>query len=804
MKPERFMILLSIILTACNRFGAPPATPIPAHTAIATVSPTRTLVPPPSPTYTATSTRTHRPSQTPTIVPTARPTAYPTLHPGAPAMGPEGYRLKPLTEGEMIAFMDTDAYIVQQYPNSILLTLGREFLLKSPMSTNRLSVAWRMASYLTNVRKGNWLLEPSFATLAEDALNRGQATPDRLGQWLKGYGFEIVTMLSANNLAGDGQPGWAIQVVADNPVDGSVGVFALTGEVGSYRLTQVYGWQLMWHGSFEMKVADYTGNGLPEIVVSSFWFCSGMPSCDVYNVYLYEWQPALKKFTNLAHHVSALDINGTDEIVYAVDFDTISPWQFSPPDEYGTQSIIAPLTAHNCHPLDYRIVYSWNGRQYQWSGEGYLPMDSLPSKECQIIAALVRGKQEPELLPTLGDILENWSPAYEETWGLAGKDYLRLQLGILQALNGYPDEALQTLRGVRDQPENMQFQMVSKLAKTFLTSYTTAQSFTACRETVEYLNKALEEEIQFASTTNFYLHESMQNAWGFYESRWKRNGNAVCSLETAFRQSLSIQKPQTDQELSTWLDGAGVLHTPVQVADINGDGAEDWLIVARLADGAAWQAWSILRDGFALTPIPTTSFYFPEGENLPKHVTLHTLRPDPALPPVVILTYSDRLSVFQLLYSDSYRINHLQSIYDIDHVAVDAIRQNWTLFKAPLSSGYDNEPMEIVYHWDSYLQDYAASEAELSTQDQAILRVERLLFEEAQFSAAADALGFLLSGEIVEGNPEHPEIRPYLIYLLGLAYELQESETRAVQAYWQLWRDFPENPYTQLARAKLY
>ncbi len=39
--------------------------------------------------------------------------------------------------------------------------------------------------------------------------------------------------------------------------------------------------------------------------------------------------------------------------------------------------------------------------------------------------------------------------------------------------------------------------------------------------------------------------------------------------------------------------------------------------------------------------------------------------------------------------------------------------------------------------------------------------------------------------------------------MLGLAYELSDREPDAIQTYWQLWQDYPDNPYAQLAESKL-
>jgi hypothetical protein len=42
-----------------------------------------------------------------------------------------------------------------------------------------------------------------------------------------------------------------------------------------------------------------------------------------------------------------------------------------------------------------------------------------------------------------------------------------------------------------------------------------------------------------------------------------------------------------------------------------------------------------------------------------------------------------------------------------------------------------------------------------------------------------------------------------ILYMLGLAYELEGSNTRAVQAYWKCWSSYPESIYARLAQAKL-
>lgn len=707
--------------------------------------------------------------------------------------------------------MDVDEYIFQKPQEDKSLTLGREFLLKFSASANRLAVEWRMVNRLARFTNDDGLDEPSFAALAENALNAGQTTPETLGQWLKGYGFGVVAMLPANNLLGDGQSGWAIQVEAGSFGLQHFGVFGLSGKPGEYRMFLVHDWQPIEHGDFSMKVDDLNGNGQPEIIVGNYLWCSGFCTGEAYRIFLYEWQPANSGFVNDAVHVPWFEL---DEMIHYMDYDNSFPWIFGSPDESGARTILAPIPlSDTCSPLNFNIVYAWNGWQYQWESEGYLPMDSLVSTQCQVAAALLRGGQEPELLPILSDALATWSADYEKSWGVAAKDYLRLKLGILQALNGRREEALENLQAVRDQPENPQFQMAGKLAEVFLSQYTTNESVMACEATIEYLNTALAAKITRGFNFNNYSTDDMEKLWGFYDRNWVYNGNAVCDLKAAFTQSIAVQQPQTHQALAGWLDSSEIPHAPIQVADLTGDGTEDWLLIGQFFQGNQWPVWAILRDGGKLRPIPVSSFYISDEQQQPINVTLSTLRPNPALLPVVFLTQNNSLLVFQFLRGESYGVNILQNTSWIKHLEINDTEQTWSAsFSIPAKIWSFPIRVSADYQWDTYLQDYIPVQTQYSEQDQAIAEIESLLFIEGKFAQAAQSIQILLANGVIEpidyyyaeeGYVDSTTFHTYLQYLLGLAYELQSDEPNAVRAYWQLWHDFPDSPYTQLARAKL-
>jgi len=83
-----------------------------------------------------------------------------------------------------------------------------------------------------------------------------------------------------------------------------------------------------------------------------------------------------------------------------------------------------------------------------------------------------------------------------------------------------------------------------------------------------------------------------------------------------------------------------------------------------------------------------------------------------------------------------------------------------------------------------------------------------MLFEADDASEAQEMLNSLLAGDVAErcyscANDDPERVRPRLMYLLGLAYELSGDELNAVKTYWQLWHDYLDNPYTLMARRKL-
>lgn len=119
-------------------------------------------------------------------------------------------------------------------------------------------------------------------------------------------------------------------------------------------------------------------------------------------------------------------------------------------------------------------------------------------------------------------------------------------------------------------------------------------------------------------------------------------------------------------------------------------------------------------------------------------------------------------------------------------------------------SASDGSVWQDTYTWDVESQTFVFKAV---SQSNLIQKIEQNLFQDP--ASVIPLLQALLAGEIREAPaesgapPEPPRYRPYLLYLLGLAYELTGDKSSAVHSYWQLWHDYPENPYALIAQRKL-
>ena len=112
-------------------------------------------------------------------------------------------------------------------------------------------------------------------------------------------------------------------------------------------------------------------------------------------------------------------------------------------------------------------------------------------------------------------------------------------------------------------------------------------------------------------------------------------------------------------------------------------------------------------------------------------VTFATLRPDPAFAPVAILTQGEGLIVFHLVLAEQLRAEVLLHERIVDHVDINAERQEFTVFYPESEFSYSRAARRS-YSWMSELQTFTVSRVELPSQIAEITAIERTLFDDTR------------------------------------------------------------------------
>ncbi len=781
-RPLRLAFLTIVLgLTACTSHPASPAAPSfssppPTRTSpsSATATPTNisalpTLPPKWTETPTPTITETPTPSDTPT------PTFVPTLAPATPAAGPEGYRLKQWTEQEALAvvserermFASTSSNDIsngdaQRYFGEYLLTMERETLRHFPQAASKNDLLWKLANLESNTI---WYQSPihHFLLALEAKLNSGEIAPLNMSDWLKQHGFGVPATYSAHNLFGDGKDATVYFITAMPEFE--TAVITLGGSrQGEYRVFATKDhWTFLRREYPTISIEDRSGNGQPEIQLIDDWYGSGFSGgiCTS-DIYLYEWQGSYPdgKFVNLAQYVSGVAAANDGSCGAG------SSWEFGSPDANGSQSIIAVTQrdtggyASRCADYESRGTYTWTGRMYEWAGNTENTPSISDPEWCAVLWADWAGGLNDRAVVLLNAWVQTWPSTIDEIWGESAQDYFRFKLGTWYALRGDSDRAQSVLQMVRDHPANPKFTIASQMAGAYLEKYQSGFNLVgACGAASETLNHAL-LQIPNVSLVEDLEPETMRQAIGFAAPYWFYPPHNVCDLWNSFRQTIRTFTPHDIPEVINWLNKHRVGVWVVKQADLNDDGMDDRVARLKLPGDQTWNQYALIQDQNGLNAV------FIPGD----------INPNPGKEYTATLT-------------------HFKMGADSVHVNVFTFGDEATAFQILERQGqFRAEPFP--------LSELTPEQLPPLTRDDKVARAEQALFESGDITQAIETLKDLLAGP--NSEPDRPSItKPRLLYLLGLAHELSGNERDAVQAYWQLWHDYPDNPYTLMARRKL-
>lgn len=255
-----------------------------------------------------------------------------------------------------------------------------------------------------------------------------------------------------------------------------------------------------------------------------------------------------------------------------------------------------------------------------------------------------------------------------------------------------------------------------------------------------------------------------------------------------------------------WLNGVGVSWTTVSPADLNNDGLNDWLILTSLNNSAtSWDLWAFVQNETGYAPLYVDWLYTHER---PSGIIYHSFQLPAGLGTMHIVAADRTLTAFTLsLQGDGWRVRELLSYYGGD-TAVTNIRLIQT--DTNLSLFIVENSVEKQYDWFPDTATFKHVASNPPTQAEQISHIEQIIFQQSAYQQAIAHIQALLAQGIVEPQRSSDEtyveparVEPHLRYLLGLCYELTGDADKAVAAYWQVWRDFPDNLYALSARRKL-
>lgn len=775
-----------------------------------------------SPTPTAHNTIPLQPSHTPTNVPPSATPLLPTLQPPATPAGPlDTYQLKQWTEQEALAAIAeargalSDLHIAETYGNNgpdqlaYNALVEKEALLRFPELPNWSEIAWDLTRIAYNpIVPIDTYDADLLPQLLETALNTGETQLSDLNEYLQSYHFYLSASQPAYNLLGHQESATLLLITSfewGGPFEKGILLLVTGSQPSEYRVVVVEKVGGI-HPRYEvLPVADYNSNGSAEIGLISLSYDSGIPAPCQANFSLWEWQEndTQGRFVNLVPDVEGFTTSSDKSSCEDL-------WHFAADADQKAAALVERrqyITGDGCPTLVRKITYTWDGSQYAWNTSEIEPLPDNTATVCAVQWADKADETNTQAITILETALADWPVAMDELWGPASADYFRLKLGMWYDLRQRPDLALQFIQAVRDNPVYAESDLVPDMTRAYLGARQTYGVFSACDAANQILSTKL-ADIPWVD----YGHDLtiMREMWGVADPKWwAYEPDPICDNRAAFRADIQQLTPTDDQQtIAAWLNGTGVPWTAVYQADVNNDGLHDWLVLANFSSHpSSWDLWAFMQNDTGYTPVSITQF---STKVRPTAITYHGVSLSAEPGDVNIVVADNSLTVFKLVpQEDGWQVHNLLVSYFWGKTAVTDVHLNEN--GADISLIIDTDDVETQYTWspDNNVFTYASSNS--PTQSEQIRRIERLIWQQANYPEAITQLQALLAEDIEESHyypadstviePAH--IEPYLRYLLGLCYELSGDADSAAATYWQLWQDFPTNLRTLIVRRKL-
>lgn len=808
-----FFLILLLALTACGSLRPPQ---LPTQTAVAIEAATLPA-----------ATRLPDPTSTPAL-PTVQPLDLPTpttpVTVITPAAGADAYHLKPWDQAAAMRLLreSETVPIPEEYENTrefYQVSLLSEIWLDYPETQSDPELLAAMSGFkgLDSYFNAYGLMHDHSSEYArlllERALNDGSAKLGNLNAWTESRGFwfpgEYLPMdniidttelfdsaVTARVIEVRVGGGWNYFVIRSDP-NNHYSVFALYPE-----------WEREWWSMDSFQLTDLNANGRQEIAVTHDAWGTGFSHFCYEAFKLYEWDGSA--FGNLM--ADPLEVSmGTDyggclKIIFLP-----GPNGQQSPQRIQSGTNLATL----CDDMPYEdlITFRWDGKAYRQEPRRVpvAPIMTRPSR-CSIDWALKAGPLNDAAVNLLTSALADWPAEAEKDWGPAARDFFRLKLAIWQIRRGQVTLGLDLLQQARAHPYTTAYSLPARVAAIFLDAYASQGLYRATVAADRLYRKEMRCGVAGCAV------DRMRQEQGFAEREWGIEMADLTDdfdlLNTAlFKQSW----PSRLEDLLTWQEEQGRHPVWSAAGDMDGKGEADWLVVTEqpYADAPQefYQSWMIcLRQGGQVQVMEMDRILYIRNVKDNQGFRWQSFRPALGAPLLNVIQAGPNLYVFHMVLKDG----GYQVIEDL--VSTDVFRdsyndipevQDWKIADGQLVVTYNGR--EVVYTWDPAKNRLLPTGFAPELQEENIRRAEHALYTDQDPSRALEILTGMLQGHIWEsfdpcacgGNQQPEQLQPYLQYLLGLAYERSGDSARATLAYYQLWRDYPANPFSLAAQSKL-
>jgi hypothetical protein len=491
-------------------------------------------------------------------------------------------------------------------------------------------------------------------------------------------------------------------------------------------------------------------------------------------------------------------------------------WEFVPIDASEQKHLVVKeshftqideLEYQQCSNLIVRRTYLWVDHEFYEQSEIYLPPnDELP--ECQLawaheVLTQPRGWQNDLAVEIISTALNSWPDGVNDFWGPASRDYFQFRLSLALDLRGEKGRATELLQILASSAEDSRYPLVSKLSSVYLDERSRYGVLRACGALKLLQVKTISET--FPMSLYFSLDE-LWDSWGFGNLLWGYQIEDWCNYDNTLQSlALAVNISNVD-DLSGWLTTIGFVSSDIQQVDFRDAGVRAWLVTKPGSEDTNQNIddslWLFARTGHGLQAAKLI-------ENWRENIDIIPVPEVYSYASFMIVKFGDYIEMVQI-YPDGHLKILAQDYWVKDFQVVPDEKQVFFV----VESGWNGDVKEMFsYTWsedkDRFIRDKVGYNFELVK-----LEAETLLFQQQDYASAV----LFINKFLFEAPPEripaeyclwrecqpYPDwYRPYLRYLLGIAYEMVDQPDRAKLVYYTLWQDYPTNVFGVAASLKL-